>query len=38
MISRAPSDEVLPPPRRIELPVIEPTRESPAQILSLIHI
>ena len=35
MISRAPSDEVLPPPRRIELPVIEPTRESPEQIAEL---
>jgi len=27
--------EVLPPPRRLELPVIEPTRETPAQITTL---
>ena len=32
MISRAPFDQAVPPPRRIELPVIEPTRETPEQI------
>ena len=35
MISRPPADETLPPPRRIELPVIEPTRESPEEIAEL---
>jgi quinolinate synthase len=35
MISRAPFDQVVPPPRRIELPVIEPTRETPEQIAEL---
>ena len=29
--------EVLPPPRRLELPVIEPTRETPQQIAALQH-
>ena len=37
MISLPPADEVLPPPRRIELPVIEPTRESPAEIAEALE-